>query len=180
MYRRNSNNKNVSDMYCKICKDSGMSKAIFEGHNIKTPTGIICCPILKEHQCGTCGKRGHFASYCQMKEKHKEPFSNNKLLVNTKTLVQKSKNNSTNQYSDLYVDDVDEDDDITKPLLIATTSVSSFTGITAKCDVLNEKKCNTKIMKSWADSYSDSDSDDEDEDIHPNVTLRDHQQKWRK
>jgi HD superfamily phosphohydrolase len=169
-------NKTSRSTLCKICKDNGKSKNMYESHNVKNEKGMVCCPVLKAHICEKCGKNGHTKTYCT------KSFTSEK---NTTYIATKkeAKNNNIIQsiFQALQMDndeDSEEEKEKEKEKEKVKTRKITFAELLSSYkeeEIVKEKV--PIVRKNWAD-YTDSDSDSDEEPIHPNVTLRPHQKKW--
>ncbi|KAK2497811.1 hypothetical protein MC885_007123 [Smutsia gigantea] len=52
---------------CNFCKHNGESRHVYSSHQLKTPEGVVMCPILRHYVCPLCGATGgqaHTLKYC--------------------------------------------------------------------------------------------------------------------
>ena len=49
---------------CKVCRDAGKSKEIYNSHKTKNGRGKIVCPTLLNNTCHCCKQKGHTVKYC--------------------------------------------------------------------------------------------------------------------
>jgi hypothetical protein len=61
--------------FCKVCKDSGKSDAIFMSHNVKDAKGVVLCPTLLGQACLRCNRKGHTASYCTFQQQKQNSYN---------------------------------------------------------------------------------------------------------
>lgn len=94
--------------FCKVCKDSGKSEAVFTSHTVKDSHGKTICPTLLKLNCKKCGKPGHTINYCASKE-WKKPAS--EILIKESKPVQSKP--FSNVFSVLDSSD-DEEEETTK------------------------------------------------------------------
>lgn len=96
--------------FCKVCKDSGKSEAVFTSHTVKDSHGKTICPTLLKLNCKKCGKPGHTINYCASKNWQKP--ANEILIKESKPLKSKP---LTNAFSVLdSSDDEEEEEETTK------------------------------------------------------------------
>ena len=112
--RVQNNNKNVRvkearPMLCSHCKNSGESKQVYEGHNVRDLKGLISCPKIKKNVCNNCKKTGHLSSHCTWTK------SVHRLVVKSENKVAVIKSSPFNRFSDLA--DSDSDDEPVVPLI---------------------------------------------------------------
>ena len=61
-----------TNMYCKVCADSGKPREVVSSHNVRDATGANTCPTLAEQQCKYCKKPGHTVKFCkELEEKNR-------------------------------------------------------------------------------------------------------------
>lgn len=54
---------------CNFCKHNGESPRVYTSHQLKTPQGVVVCPILRHYVCPMCGATGdqaHTIKYCPL------------------------------------------------------------------------------------------------------------------
>nr|XP_031300338.1 nanos homolog 2 [Camelus dromedarius] len=54
---------------CNFCKHNGESRRVYTSHRLKTPGGVVVCPILRHYVCPLCGATGdqaHTLKYCSL------------------------------------------------------------------------------------------------------------------
>ncbi|KAM7340158.1 nanos homolog 2 [Alexandromys fortis] len=54
---------------CNFCKNNGESRHVYASHQLKTPEGVVVCPILRHYVCPLCGATGdqaHTLKYCPL------------------------------------------------------------------------------------------------------------------
>ncbi|XP_007995460.1 nanos homolog 2 [Chlorocebus sabaeus] len=54
---------------CNFCKHNGESRHVYSSHQLKTPDGVVVCPILRHYVCPVCGATGdqaHTLKYCPL------------------------------------------------------------------------------------------------------------------
>jgi hypothetical protein len=70
MSQYNNKNKNqkqvVPQPFCKVCKDSDKSEAMYTSHWVKDKQGKVCCPTLLSQQCRYCNNHGHTIKFCKI------------------------------------------------------------------------------------------------------------------
>jgi len=63
---KNKNQKQfVPQPFCKVCKDSDKSEAMYTSHWVKDKQGKVCCPTLLSQQCRYCNNHGHTIKFCK-------------------------------------------------------------------------------------------------------------------
>ena len=55
----------VPQPFCKVCKDSDKSEAMYTSHWVKDKQGKVCCPTLLSQQCRYCNNHGHTIKFCK-------------------------------------------------------------------------------------------------------------------
>lgn len=56
----------VPQPFCKVCKDSDKSEAMYTSHWVKDKQGKVCCPTLLSQQCRYCNNHGHTIKFCKI------------------------------------------------------------------------------------------------------------------
>lgn len=54
---------------CNFCKHNGESRHVYSSHQLKTPEGVVMCPILRHYVCPLCratGDQAHTLKYCPL------------------------------------------------------------------------------------------------------------------
>ena len=86
----------IAEKKCKFCIDYNKKKgtSLDENHWTKHPiyyqlcekdTRYILCPLLKNHECYKCKKKGHTPTYCPLQK-----LKNDKILINKKDINKKN------------------------------------------------------------------------------------------
>ncbi|KAM5236892.1 nanos homolog 2 [Ctenodactylus gundi] len=60
---------NPGPTLCNFCKHNGESRHVYTSHQLKTPEGLVLCPILRHYVCPLCGATGdqaHTLKYCPL------------------------------------------------------------------------------------------------------------------
>lgn len=59
--------------FCRFCQKNGEPEEMVRSHSLRTPTGIVSCPILREYNCPIChnggGDEAHTITYCPLRAK---------------------------------------------------------------------------------------------------------------
>ena len=81
-----------TNMYCKVCADSGKPREVVSSHNVRDATGANTCPTLAEQQCKYCKKPGHTVKFCKELEHKNRVRSQNqsqceKHIVSTQSVL---------------------------------------------------------------------------------------------
>ena len=64
-YKNKNQKQVVSQPFCKVCKDSDKSEAMYTSHWVKDKQGKVCCPTLLSQQCRYCNNHGHTIKFCK-------------------------------------------------------------------------------------------------------------------
>ena len=64
-YKNKNQKQVVSQPFCKVCKDSDKSEAMYTSHWVKDKQGKVCCPTLLAQQCRYCNNHGHTIKFCK-------------------------------------------------------------------------------------------------------------------
>ncbi|XP_054444456.1 nanos homolog 2 [Pteronotus mesoamericanus] len=62
---------------CNFCKHNGESRHVYSSHQLKTPEGVVVCPILRHYVCPLCGATGgqaHTLKYCPLNGGHQSLY----------------------------------------------------------------------------------------------------------
>ena len=57
--------------FCSFCKENGESAELYQSHVLRSPQGVVLCPILREVKCPICletGDNAHTMSYCKLRK----------------------------------------------------------------------------------------------------------------
>jgi len=64
-YKNKNQKQVVPQPFCKVCKDSDKSEAMYTSHWVKDKQGKVCCPTLLAQQCRYCNNHGHTIKFCK-------------------------------------------------------------------------------------------------------------------
>ena len=64
-YKNKNQKQVVPQPFCKVCKDSDKSEAMYTSHWVKDKQGKVCCPTLLSQQCRYCNNHGHTIKFCK-------------------------------------------------------------------------------------------------------------------
>ena len=64
-YKNKNSKQVVPQPFCKVCKDSDKSEAMYTSHWVKDKQGKVCCPTLLAQQCRYCNNHGHTIKFCK-------------------------------------------------------------------------------------------------------------------
>lgn len=64
-YKNKKQMQVVPQPFCKVCKDSDKSEAMYTSHWVKDKQGKVCCPTLLSQQCRYCNNHGHTIKFCK-------------------------------------------------------------------------------------------------------------------
>ena len=64
-YKNKNSKQVVPQPFCKVCKDSDKSEAMYTSHWVKDKQGKVCCPTLLSQQCRYCNNHGHTIKFCK-------------------------------------------------------------------------------------------------------------------
>ncbi|KAF3703616.1 Nanos -like protein 2 [Channa argus] len=65
----------TSTDYCRFCKQNGESPRVYRSHKLKTDTGKVVCPILRNYTCPICEATGDYAHtrrYCTQAQRQED------------------------------------------------------------------------------------------------------------
>ena len=65
-YKNKNQKQVVPQPFCKVCKDSDKSEAMYTSHWVKDKQGKVCCPTLLAQQCRYCNNHGHTIKFCKI------------------------------------------------------------------------------------------------------------------
>jgi len=65
-YKNKNQKQVVPQPFCKVCKDSNKSEAMYTSHWVKDKQGKVCCPTLLAQQCRYCNNHGHTIKFCKI------------------------------------------------------------------------------------------------------------------
>ena len=65
-YKNKKQMQVVPQPFCKVCKDSDKSEAMYTSHWVKDKQGKVCCPTLLSQQCRYCNNHGHTIKFCKI------------------------------------------------------------------------------------------------------------------
>lgn len=65
-YKNKNQKQVVPQPFCKVCKDSDKSEAMYTSHWVKDKQGKVCCPTLLSQQCRYCNNHGHTIKFCKI------------------------------------------------------------------------------------------------------------------
>ena len=177
-----------TNMFCKVCKDSGKSNNEFTNHCTKDSSGKVCCPTLLGQNCRYCLQKGHTIKYC------KELVEYNK-SKNIKTKMNERKR----QVQVLQVDAVvAKRKELLKPVLITGNifTIFNYDDSDSESDIENEIDIDrnnggclyiNRDDEDSCDNYSNSDNEliyvnkmNDLKSLSHHVTLRIHPQHYVK
>ena len=64
-YKNKNQKQVVPQPFCKVCKDSDKSEAMYTSHWVKDKQGKVCCPTMLAQQCRYCNNHGHTIKFCK-------------------------------------------------------------------------------------------------------------------